>query len=56
MWDTSNRPHTWRVYRCSAMMPDGYWMGISHPPKSTMVAPAETCTSYSCVRFSSLIF
>ena len=37
------------------MMPLGYWMGISHPPKSTISAPAATWTSYSWVRFSSLI-
>ena len=44
MWDTSKRLQAWRVYRCSATMSVGYLMGISHPPKSTMVAPAATWT------------
>ena len=42
MWLTSNRPAPPRVARCSAMMPAGYWTGISQPPKSTMRAPSAT--------------
>ena len=56
MWDTSNRLQKCRVYRCSATIPVGYWTGISHPPKSTMEAPAATWISYSWVRLSSLMF
>ena len=47
MWETSKSPHAWRVYRCSATMPVGYCIGISHPPKSTISAPAATWASYS---------
>ena len=45
MWLTSKIPQSLRQYRCSATMPVGYWMGISHPPKSTRVAPAATWAS-----------
>ena len=45
MWLTSKRLQLCRVNRCSATMPSGYWMGISQPPKSTMVAPAFTWAS-----------
>ena len=45
MWLTSNRLQQERVYKCSATMPSGYWMGISQPPKSTMVAPAAMWAS-----------
>ena len=33
------------VYRCSATILAGYSMGISHPPKSTIAAPAAVWTS-----------
>ena len=43
MWDTSKIAQCLRQYRCSVMIPSGYWIGISQPPKSTIVAFASRC-------------
>ncbi len=50
MCETSNRPAPPRVARCSAMIPVGYWTGMSQPPKSTILAPAATCWAWNGVR------
>ena len=50
MWETSNIPTRLRTFMCSSAMPV-YCSGISHPPKSIIRAPDETCQSYKGVLF-----
>ena len=52
MWLTSKSPHLWRTALCSAVMPVGYWTGISKPAKGTILAPSATWKSWNGVRFS----
>src|SRR5688572_33451766 len=40
MWLTSKTPQPWRTALCSAVMPLGYWIGISKPANETIFAPA----------------
>ena len=44
MWLTSNTPQTLRTALCSSTM-SVYWMGISKPPKGTILAPNAMCLS-----------
>src|SRR5450759_5525841 len=39
MWLTSKTPTALRTALCSSMIPE-YWTGMSHPPKSTILAPS----------------
>src|SRR5688572_19054274 len=44
MWETSKIPTPVRTARCSLTSPKpGYSMGISQPPKSTILAPIWRC-------------
>src|ERR1700722_5037834 len=55
MWLTSKRPTPVRTAMCSAMTPPpapGYSTGISHPPKSTILAPSARCVAFSAVFLS----
>src|SRR5690606_27681344 len=38
-WLTSNTAASVRQARCSASVPVGYWIGISHPPNGAILAP-----------------
>src|SRR5690606_7184603 len=38
-WLTSNTAASVRQARCSARVPVGYWIGISHPPNGAILAP-----------------
>src|SRR5579859_2298166 len=55
MWLTSNTPTPVRTARCSFIRPPGpqselgYSMGISQPPKSTILAPIRRCTPFRAV-------
>src|SRR5437879_9380035 len=51
MWLTSNRPTAFRTVWCSSTRPE-YWTGMSHPPKSTILAPRERCMALSGVDLS----
>src|ERR1700728_3110558 len=56
MWLTSKRPTPVRTAMCSAMTPPpapGYSTGISHPPKSTILALNARCVAFSAVFLSS---
>src|SRR6516164_4224261 len=53
MWLTSKMPAPVRTAVCASVMVV-YWMGMSHPPKSTIRAPCETCQSYRTVRIDHL--
>ena len=55
MWLTSNSPHFWRTALCSAVMPVGYWTGISKPANGTILAPSATWMSWKGVRFSMFV-
>src|SRR5260370_14816133 len=48
MWLTSKTPTAVRTALCSSMIPE-YWTGMSHPPKSTILAPRERWTEWSGV-------
>src|SRR5450756_643434 len=45
MWLTSKTPTAWRTALCSSMIPE-YWTGMSHPPKSTILAPSARWTEF----------
>src|SRR5258708_2908624 len=51
MCETSNIPTPVRTARCSFMSPPvaGYSTGMSHPPKSTILAPRLRCIALSDV-------
>ena len=49
MWSMSKSPAASRTRMCSSRGPVSYWTGMSHPPKSTMRAPARTCHPCSFV-------
>ncbi len=49
MWSMSNSPAASRTRTCSSRGPVPYWMGMSHPPKSTIRAPARRCQPCSLV-------
>src|ERR1035441_4673502 len=49
MWLTSKTPTAWRTALCSSMIPE-YWTGMSHPPKSTILAPSTRWTEFKGVR------
>src|SRR5438128_3207916 len=51
MWLTSNKPTAFRTVWCSSTRPE-YWTGMSHPPKSTILAPRERCMGLSGVDLS----
>src|SRR5947207_15978499 len=51
MWLTSNSPTAFRTVWCSSTRPE-YWTGMSHPPKSTILAPRERCMALSGVDLS----
>src|ERR1700688_4629429 len=55
IWLTSNSPHFWRTALCSAVMPAGYWTGISNPAKGTILAPRATWMSWNGVCFRDMI-
>src|SRR6266478_4163770 len=57
MWLTSKTPTLPRTALCSAISPplDGYSTGMSHPPKSTILAPRRRCNAFSGVLRSSLL-
>src|SRR5687767_13831575 len=55
MWERSKSPASFRTERCSATIPAGYWIGISHPAKGTSLAARATCSSYSGVRRSASV-
>ena len=44
MCDRSNSPAADRTARCSSRMPE-YWIGISQPANSTILAPSASCRS-----------
>ena len=48
MCERSNRPAAARTARCSSMIP-AYWIGISQPAKSTILAPSASWRSRSGV-------
>src|SRR5665213_51103 len=48
MCDTSNSPTAVRTAICSAIRPE-YSTGMSHPPKSTILAFAARCAAFSAV-------
>src|SRR5476651_1464911 len=48
MWLTSKTPTARRTALCSSMTPE-YWTGMSHPPKSTILAPRARCTEFKGV-------
>src|ERR1035437_5959214 len=48
MWLTSKTPAAWRTALCSSMIPE-YWTGMSHPPKSTILAPSARWTEFKGV-------
>src|SRR6266550_1951587 len=50
MWLTSNSPAFSRTALCSAVIPVGYWTGISNPANGTIFAPKATWVSWSGVR------
>src|SRR5512139_1491536 len=54
MWETSKRPAAVRTALCSAMTPE-YSTGMSHPPKSTILAPLSRWTALRGVLRSSAI-
>ena len=59
MWLTSKTPTPVRTAICSATMPHpieaGYSTGISHPPKSTILAPKRRCAELSAVLRSCVV-
>src|SRR5690349_21637859 len=57
MWLTSKTPTPPRTALCSAIRPplDGYSTGISHPPKSTILAPSLRCSAFSGVLRSAVV-
>src|SRR5579872_3729678 len=48
IWLTSNTPTAARTALCSSMIPE-YWTGMSHPPKSTILAPRDRWTEFKGV-------
>src|ERR1035441_10926573 len=55
MWLTSKRPTAVRTAICSAINPppgQGYSTGMSHPPKSTILALSERCLLFRAVFLS----